>query len=192
MADPVVTRLRQSCDGYDCQSARPSDIPWKCDYCQAADKIEAQHAEIKRLRAELADTQRNRGVRVPWAPSLRHRTGGNETMPATADDTITRPTTTDRPQSIPPEVLHDALTEIERLKQENTDILATIPHIIKGVQNGTAGEVERLRAEVKDLRNTHRAIYALSWEIARQNPSHLKAWIDVRRMVADEEEARRG
>lgn len=53
-------------------------------------------------------------------------------------------------------------------------------------------EIKRLRAEVKDLRNTHRAIYALTWEIARENPSHLKAWIDIRQMANDDEEARRG
>lgn len=64
--------------------------------------------------------------------------------------------------------------------------------IVETLLRDAADEIERLRSEVTDLHNTHRAVRALTWEIARQNPSHLKAWIDVRLMVADEKEARRG
>lgn len=48
------------------------------------------------------------------------------------------------------EMFAQAADEIERLRQENADILATIPIIIKGVQNGMAEEIEKLRSEIED------------------------------------------
>lgn len=58
---------------------------------------------------------------------------------------------------VPCSLMIDAADEIERLQAENKDILATIPHIVKGLQNGFAEHIERLQSKISELEKSNNA-----------------------------------
>jgi hypothetical protein len=165
--DDIVDRLRAGC------RCEPSDDDSLCDPCEAAYEIERLSIKVTHLT-----------LKVMFPDSKFSKMFGSDDretpQPLSGNDLVKQLSyylTTE--VRIPNKLIIAVIEEIERLCQEQDDILHAINLMIEGSSKSKMQEIERLRNELADWQRTVRAHESLADEEDKDIVDDLLAFAEI-------------